>query len=139
VSEDKKDPADLDEARQARALAEALEGRGDGGGGELLDLAARIASAREPELSAAAKARIEGELFGEERRERPSARWPLALAATLLVGASVALLATQRLSFLQTRRDAREQTHVAAEALVAVLLPGDPASRAQAIAEGALP
>jgi DTW domain-containing protein YfiP len=51
----------------------------------------------------------------------------------------VALLANQRLALVQLRRSEQEQTHAAAEALVAALLPGDPAARAQAIAEGALP
>jgi hypothetical protein len=139
VSDEREQPADLEEARQARALAEALEGKGDGGDDDLLGVASAIASAREPQLPPAAKARLAGEIFGEAPRQRFAARWPLALAATLLVGVSVALVANQRLALVQLRRSEQEQTHAAAEALVAALLPGDPAARAQAIAEGALP
>ena len=138
MSDEKENPADLEEARQARALAEALEGQGDGGG-DLLDVVSSIAAAREPALPPAAKARLADEIFGAAPAQRRSARWPLALAASLLVGLSVALLANQRLALVQLRRSEQEQTHAAAEALVGALLPGDPAARAQAIAEGALP
>jgi hypothetical protein len=138
VSDDREEPADLEEARQARELAEALDGKGEGGG-ELVGAVSAIAAAREPELSAAAKARLADDIFGEAPRQHWAARWSFALAATVLIGVSVALLANQRLALVQLRRSEQEQSHAAAEALVAALLPGDPAARAQAIAEGALP
>jgi hypothetical protein len=142
VSEDKDRPesaADLEEARQARALAEALDGRGEARGAEdELAFAARIAAGREPELSESARQRIGDELFGAARQRRP-ARWPLALAASLLVAVSVSLVARDQLALREARRAEASQTHAAAEALVGALLPGDAASRAEAIARGELP
>jgi hypothetical protein len=140
VSEENDVPDELAEAREARALADALEGRADSPvPKDALEIAAKIAAARAPELDATARDRLADDLFGALPAIRRPARWPLALAATVLVAVSAALVARDRLALQQVRRDEQAQAHAAAEALVAALLPGDPAERAQAIAEGAAP
>ena len=141
---DRQDPeketlADLEEARQARALAEALEGKDDPARplDDLLSAAASVAAGREPGLDPAAQERIAAELFGAQRRQAP-ARWPLAAAAALLVAVSSTVVVLEHGSADRARAAERAHTHQAAEALVAALLGGQgPADRAEAIARDA--
>ena len=133
------EPADLDEARQARALAEALEGQDEPSRprDEALGTAALVAGTRAPVLTETAKARLGDELFGAVRRRTPM-RWPLAAAAAVLVAASSTLVAVGYRSVARARAEERDRTHEAAEALVAALLDGrGPADRADAIAREA--
>lgn len=137
---DSKDPRDeapveLEEARRARELAEAMDGRGDAAPEELAD-AARIAAARAPELSGRARDRIAGELFAPAATRRRQ-RWPWAVAAAAAIAVGALAVLQGR---LPTRVEPRERSpfHDQAQVLVADLMPQPtPALRARAIGRAA--
>ncbi|MBI5544504.1 MAG: hypothetical protein HY901_11480 [Deltaproteobacteria bacterium] len=145
MTDDKSTPepeaADLEEARQARALAEAMEGSGaDAPPDQELLVAAQISAVREPgQLSDAARDRIGDELFGVSgaRARVRLPRWPIAAAAGLVLAGGLAAIVAVELPRLGDGRE-RVAFHRQAELLVAELMPRPTAAeRAQAIADAA--
>ncbi len=147
-------PASLDEARAARELAEAMDGRAEARPDEeALATAARIAAARTPELSPEARARIGDELFGPSAARKRPVRWGWAVAASVLLAVGTATFvgsgALERAAApapapvrtppatLEPGEAGRE-LHRRAEILVAEMMPQPTAAeRAQAIADRA--
>ncbi|HEY3451134.1 MAG TPA: hypothetical protein VGK67_32550 [Myxococcales bacterium] len=148
-------PAGLDEARAARDLAEAMDGKGGAAkpDEEALATAAQIAAARKPDLSADAKARVADDLFGPAvAKQKPSRRWGLAVAASVLVAVGGATFvggmskkaAAPDVTHCPNsvadnmERKYGENFHRKAELLIAEMMPQPiAADRAQAIAERA--
>ncbi|MGC4121813.1 MAG: hypothetical protein QM765_45995 [Myxococcales bacterium] len=138
-------PASLDEARAARELAEAMDGKAGAKPDEqAFETAALIASARRPELPEESRARIADDLFGPPAAAKRPARWGWAVAATVLVAVGGATLvgglgrkAAPAPSMVVASGEGRE-FHRKAELLIAEMMPQPTAAdRAQAIADRA--
>lgn len=143
-------PAELAEAKAARELAEAMEGKsGARPDEEALAAAVAASAARKLELTDDAKARIADDLFGPAVAQTKPSHWRgLAIAASVLVvagglftvggGAMMAKRAPEAAAPVTVDSPESRDFHRKAEVLIAEMMPQPTAAeRAQAIAERA--